>query len=197
MSAEELRALAIGGIKERGCVRSNVLGELLGIKAAAVEELLVDDVRDGSLISCDVQVHGGRPLKEYRIPAGKMPEFKPRKGPAPMQFGRAQVEATRTIVRRESTFTAPPAAGTPEAPPPAAPIAPAAGGIAIEKGVPIPKRNTGKRSAIGSALRACEIGDSFTTMLRRPSIYSAAKTAGIKVVVRAESDGRHRVWRAA
>lgn len=195
MSAEELRALAIGGIKERGCVRSNVLGELLGIKAAAVEELLVDDVRDGSLISCDVQVHGGRPLKEYRIPAGKMPEFKPRKGPAPMQFGRA-------LAKVDTTYGEEPAAGLPvgglsvtrstvyE-------IAPLTSGIQIEEGVPIPKRNTGKRSAIGEALRACQIGDSFTTMLRRPSIYSAAKTAGVKVVVRAESGGRHRVWRSA
>lgn len=198
MTATDLRDAALAHIRERGTLRSDVLGRLLEVRPARVAELLADLVKAGALIACDVHVHGGPALKEYRVPAGKMPEFTPRRGLSPMRFG-ARPDAPA------------PAADQPAPQKPAAIArrsAPRAGrpGIevgAIEKGVPIPQRNAGRVGPIAAALRELGVGDSFTTSATANGVRAIATQHGVKIATRAEPSQagdpkpRIRVWRIA
>ncbi len=78
--------------------------------------------------------------------------------------------------------------------------------IVIEKNVPRPARAAAKASALKSAMKNMEIGDSFliqgsdskeSVRLANSVVYSAAKDVGIKVSVRAVGETSKRVWRVS
>lgn len=72
------------------------------------------------------------------------------------------------------------------------------GGYVIEKDVPIPPIvPPQRRSEFGEILRALEPGESFVAdEAKQGKIRQTAKSAGVKVSIRATGDGKVRVWRA-
>ncbi len=61
--------MAIAEIHKRGAMRTHDLAELLGIGEAAVDAMLAPAWADGRLVTCAVELAGGRHVTEYRCSA--------------------------------------------------------------------------------------------------------------------------------
>ena len=75
--------------------------------------------------------------------------------------------------------------------------------IKLQKGIPIPQKNSGPRSEVGEALRKMKVGESFdvdSSTIARTNLYVLAGQAEIKITVRAFFNEKtnqklYRVWR--
>lgn len=132
----------------------------------------------------------GHDLLAAKPPAVKIPvlaDVKPQAG-GPNVRGGTKRPAPIDTARAAAPAAPPPPAEIPAEPEPAAPFV-----GAIEKGIPIPMRNT--QSALRDQLRKLEPGDSFLTRYTKQAIYHAVHATGTRIVTRTESEGQIRVWR--
>lgn len=67
--------------------------------------------------------------------------------------------------------------------------------LGIRSGIPLPPAR--HPSVTRDQLRACAVGDSFTTKLRRSVVYYHASKLGIKIACRPLGNGEMGVWRTA
>lgn len=67
--------------------------------------------------------------------------------------------------------------------------------IKVDKGIPMPERNFGKKSLgyVQQALASMDVGDSFVHA-NTSSAFAAARKLGIKISYRTELRG-YRIWR--